>query len=178
MTTVGGGSEHGVSSAKPFNVCNYTRNVPRSMSASLEILPPAHTHTNRLVRNATNVRSSFVNAEAMRDANKTQDRYLGTSKQIITTDIRYTIFLNNNILNSTILRSTCACHRVSPDSNYLSEILEDLIIHLLDVNYTTTTISTTTSSTTTTSTTTVLTVSTALTVGMSTDNMNTSSAFN
>ena len=116
---------------------------PRWVPASLEILPPAHTHTNRLVRNATNVRSSFVNAEAMRDANKTQDRYLGTSKQIITTDIRYTIFLNNNILNSTILRSTCACHRVSPDSNYLSEILEGLIIHLLDVNYTTTTISTT-----------------------------------
>ena len=148
------------------------------MPASLEILPPAHIHTNRLVRNATNVRSSFVNAEAMRDANKTQDRYLGTSKQIITTDIRYTIFLNNNILNSTILRSTCACHRVSPDSNYLSEILEGLIIHLLDVNYTTTTNSTTTSTTTTTTSTTVLTVSTALTVGMSTDNMNTSSAFN
>ena len=63
MTTVGGGSEHGVSSANPFNACNYTRNVPRRMSVSLEILPPAHTHTNRLVRNATNVRSSFVNAE-------------------------------------------------------------------------------------------------------------------
>ena len=96
----------------------------------------------------------------MRDANKTQDRYLGTSKQIITTDIRYTIFLNNNILNSTILRSTCACHRVSPDSNYLSEILEGLIIHLLDVNYTTTTISTTTSTTTTTTTTITITITT------------------
>ena len=112
----------------------------------------------------------------MRDANKTQDRYLGTSKQIITTDIRCDQHVSRT-QNSTILRSTCACHRVSPDSNYLSEILEGLIIHLLDVNYTTTTISTTTS-TTTTSTTTVLTVSTALTVGMSTDNMNTSSAFN
>jgi hypothetical protein len=65
MTAVWGGSEHGVSSAKPFNACNYARNVPRRMPASLEILPPehTHTHTNRLVRNATNVRSSFVSAE-------------------------------------------------------------------------------------------------------------------
>ena len=83
---------------------------PRWMPASLEILPPAHIHTNRLVRNATNVRSSFVNAEAMRDANKTQDRYLGTSKQIITTDIRYTIFLNNNILRSTVNLMMMAMH--------------------------------------------------------------------
>ena len=38
-------AEHGVSSAKPFNAYNYARNVPRSTTASLEILPPAHTHT-------------------------------------------------------------------------------------------------------------------------------------
>ena len=60
-------AEHGVSSAKPFNAYNYARNVPRSMTASLEILPPAHTHTHthRLVRNATNVRSFFVSADSV-----------------------------------------------------------------------------------------------------------------
>ena len=59
--------EHGVSSAKPFNAYNYARNVPRSMTASLEILPPAHTHTHthRLVRNATNVRRFFVSADSV-----------------------------------------------------------------------------------------------------------------
>ena len=60
------GAEHGVSSAKPFNACNYARNVPRSMTESLEILPPCtHTHTHRLVRNATNVRSFFVSADSV-----------------------------------------------------------------------------------------------------------------
>ena len=60
-------AEHGVSSAKPFNAYNYARNVPRSTTASLEILPPAHTntHTHRLVRNATNVRSFFVSADSV-----------------------------------------------------------------------------------------------------------------
>ena len=60
-------AEHGVSSAKPFNAYNYARNVPRSTTASLEILQPAHTHTHthRLVRNATNVRSFFVSADSV-----------------------------------------------------------------------------------------------------------------
>ena len=44
---------------------------PGWVPASLEILPPAHTHTNRLVRNATNVRSSFVSAEFTARTNAT-----------------------------------------------------------------------------------------------------------
>jgi hypothetical protein len=70
-------NEHGVSSAKPFNAYNYARNVPRSMTASLEILPPAHTHTHthRLVRNATNVRSFFVSADSVYTSKFTATTY-------------------------------------------------------------------------------------------------------